>query len=560
MKSDLQISQETPKKKIIDIASKLGLFEENVQLYGAYKAKIDVAVIEQRQHKPDGNLILVTAMSPTPAGEGKTTTTIGLGMALNQLGHNAISAIREPSLGPVMGLKGGACGGGYAQAIPMEEINLHFTGDLHAITSANNLLASLIDHALQGANPLRIDSNRIEWNRSLDLNDRALRKVVVGLGGSENGIVREESFSITAASEVMAIVCLSTSLLNLKERLGNILIAYDVTGKPIYARDISAHKAMAVLLKDAINPNLVQTIEHTPVLVHGGPFANIAHGCSSLLSTKLGLKLADYCITEAGFGADLGAEKFLHIKCSVGGLTPKVVVLVATLRAIKYHGGLKTDEWAKPNAEALLKGFSNLRKHIQNLQKFNLPVIVAINRFQEDIEEEIDWLIQTCKQCGVLAIPSTCFAEGGKGGLELAKAIHHTVSNNASAGEIMFQPLYASHHSLQEKIQIIAKEVYGAKNILFEGKSKRQMKKIEDSHLSHLPICMAKTPYSFSDDPKQLGAPSGFDLHIQEIQPKLGAGFIVVRTGDIRTMPGLPKVPAANRLDIDEKGNIVGLF
>ncbi|WP_265445941.1 formate--tetrahydrofolate ligase [Acetivibrio straminisolvens] len=556
MLTDIQIAQSCKMKPINQIASELGIEEEELELYGKYKAKLSDKLWERVKDRPDGKLILVTAINPTPAGEGKTTTTVGLGQAMSRIGKKAVIALREPSLGPVMGIKGGAAGGGYSQVVPMEDINLHFTGDMHAITAANNLLSAAIDNHIQQGNELNIDVRQIIWKRAMDMNDRALRNIVVGLGGKANGTPREDGFLITVASEVMAILCLSTGLMDLKERLGRILIGYTCDGKPVFAKDLKVNSAMALLLKDAIKPNLVQTLENTPAIMHGGPFANIAHGCNSIVATRLGLKLADYCITEAGFGADLGAEKFFDIKCRYAGLKPDLVVLVATIRALKYNGGVKKENLGIENISALQSGFVNLEKHIENIRKFNVPVLVAINHFNTDSDAEIEYVKNRCKDMNVEVAFSDVFSNGSKGGIELAEKLVMLTETQKSD----FKPLYDVNLSIREKIEKIAKEIYGADGVSILPAAERAIKKIEELKMDKLPICIAKTQYSLSDDPTLLGRPQGFVVTVREIKLSSGAGFIVAITGDIMTMPGLPKVPAAEKIDIDENGVIIGLF
>lgn len=556
MLTDIRIAQSCIMKPINQVASDLGIKDDELELYGKYKAKLTDELWERVKDKPDGKLVLVTAINPTPAGEGKTTTTVGLGQAMTKIGKKAVIALREPSLGPVMGLKGGAAGGGYAQVVPMEDINLHFTGDMHAITSANNLLSAAIDNHIQQGNELNIDPRQIIWKRTMDMNDRSLRNIVVGLGGKANGTPREDGFLITVASEVMAILCLSTGLMDLKNRLGRIIIGYTYDGKPVYAKDLKVNGAMTLLLKDAIKPNLVQTLENTPSLMHGGPFANIAHGCNSIMATKLGLKLADYCITEAGFGADLGAEKFFNIKCRYAGLRPDAVVLVATIRALKYNGGVKKDDLSNPDVHALKLGFVNLEKHIENIKKFDVPVIVAINHFSTDSREEIEYVKNRCKNMNVEVAFSDVFLKGGEGGQELAEKLVKLTKNQKSN----FKPLYDVNLSIKQKIEKIAKEIYGAKGVVYMPGAEKSIKRIEAIGMDKLPICMAKTQYSISDNPSLLGRPEGFDITVREIKLSSGAGFIVAITGDIMTMPGLPKTPSAEKIDIDEKGVITGLF
>ncbi len=556
MKSDIEIAQSAKMRPITDIARNLGLNEEHVELYGKYKCKISLDALEDLKDKKDGNLILVTAINPTPAGEGKSTVTVGLGQALCKMGKNAIIALREPSLGPVFGIKGGAAGGGYAQVVPMEDINLHFTGDMHAITAANNLLSAAIDNHIHQGNALKIDSRRIIFKRVLDMNDRALRNVVVGLGGKANGFLREDGFMITVASEVMAILCLAKDLQDLKERMGNILVAYNLDGEPVYCKDLKVQGAMAMLMKDAIKPNLVQTLENTPALIHGGPFANIAHGCNSLTATKMALKLGDYVVTEAGFGADLGAEKFFDIKCRFGQLNPKCVVLVATVRALKHHGGVKKENLGEVNVDALAKGMKNLEKQIENIQSFGVPVVVAINRFVTDGEEEHKYIDEFCKAKGVRVALADVWAQGGEGGIALGEAVLKALEEEQSN----FHTLYDTELSIKEKVELIAKNIYGASSVAFTAQANKQIKELEKFGLDKKPICMAKTQYSLSDNPALLGRPSGFEVTVKEVRVSNGAGFIVALTGDIMTMPGLPKVPAAERMDILDSGEIVGLF
>ena len=556
MKSDIQIAQEAKMEPIKNIAEKINLSEDDIELYGKYKCKISLDVLDKNKDKKDGKLVLVTAINPTPAGEGKSTVTVGLGQALCKKGRKAVIALREPSLGPVFGVKGGAAGGGYAQVVPMEDINLHFTGDMHAITSANNLLCAAIDNHIHQGNALRIDSRRITFKRVMDMNDRALRNIVVGMGGKANGFVREDGFMITVASEIMAILCLATSLEDLKERMGNIVIGYNLDGEPVYAKQLEINGAMALLMKDAIKPNLVQTLENTPAIIHGGPFANIAHGCNSIIATKLALKLGDIAITEAGFGADLGAEKFLDIKCRYGNLTPNCVVVVATIRALKHHGGVSKEDLNIPNVEALAKGISNLEKQVENIKKYNVPVVVAINKFVSDSDEEVAYIKEACNKMGVKVALSDVWAKGGEGGLELADIVEDVLANEESK----FAPIYKSEDSIENKILTIAKEIYGADGVNYTPAAKRQIAELEKFGMDKLPICMAKTQYSLSDNPSLLGKPSGFDITVREVKVSNGAGFIVVLTGNVMTMPGLPKVPAANRMDILSNGEIVGLF
>ncbi|MDY6011852.1 formate--tetrahydrofolate ligase [Clostridium sp.] len=556
MESDIKIAQQANMEHITKIADKLNLSEDDIELYGKYKCKISLEALKEKQKNKDGKLVLVTAINPTPAGEGKSTVTVGLGDALRKMGKNSIIAMREPSLGPVFGIKGGAAGGGYAQVVPMEDINLHFTGDMHAITSANNLLAACIDNHIHQGNSLRIDSRRIIFKRVMDMNDRALRHVVVGLGGKVNGFLREDGFMITVASEIMAILCLAKDLSDLKERMGNILIAYNLDGEPVYAKELGVQGAMALLMKDAIKPNLVQTLENTPAIIHGGPFANIAHGCNSVIATKLALKLSDIVVTEAGFGADLGAEKFLDIKCRYGELKPDCVVIVATIRALKHHGGVKKDELNIPNVEALKLGISNLEKQIENIEKYNVPIVVAINKFTSDSEEEVQFIKDFCREKGVRVALSDVWAKGGEGGLELGAEVVDILENEKSN----FEVLYDVNDSIEEKINSIASEIYGANGVNYTVQAKKQIAELKKFNLDKLPICMAKTQYSLSDNPSLLGRPENFDITVKEVRISNGAGFIVVLTGDIMTMPGLPKVPAANRMDILDDGEIVGLF
>lgn len=557
MKTDIEIAQSANMKPICEIAEDLGISADELELYGKYKAKLSDELCDRLEGEKDGKLILVTAINPTPAGEGKTTTSVGLGQAMKKIGKSAVIALREPSMGPVMGIKGGAAGGGYAQVVPMEDINLHFTGDMHAITAANNLLSAAIDNHIHQGNELDIDARTITWKRCLDMNDRALRQVVVGLGGKVNGYPREDGFMITVASEIMAILCLAKDMDDLKRRIAAIVIGYNTDGEPITAGDLKVAGAMGLLLRDAIKPNLVQTLENTPCLMHGGPFANIAHGCNSIRATKLGLKLADYCITEAGFGSDLGAEKFFDIKCRIGGLKPSCVVLVATVRALKYNGGVPKAELAKENTDALKDGIVNLGKHIENMQKYGLPVIVAINRFMTDTDEELKIIEQYCCDMDVDFSMCEVFAKGGDGGVELAEKV---VEVSERGGEMNFAPIYDEKASIDEKINTIAKEIYGADGVVYTPKAKKAIARLEKQGFDKLPICMAKTQYSLSDDPSLLGRPSGFEITVREVRASAGAGFVVALTGDVMTMPGLPKVPAANNMDIDKDGKIVGLF
>lgn len=556
MLTDVEIAQSAKMKPISEIAKKVGLEDDDLELYGKYKAKIALEAINRLENNPDGKLILVTAINPTPAGEGKTTTMIGLSQALNKLGKKSVVAMREPSLGPCFGIKGGAAGGGYAQVVPMEDINLHFTGDIHAITAANNLIAAMLDNSIHQGNPLNIDVRNIVWRRVVDLNDRALRNTICGLGGKVNGMPREDGFDITVASEVMAVLCLATSLEDLKERAGKMIVAYDYAGNPVTVNDIEATGAVTLLLKDAIKPNLVQTLDHTPVFVHGGPFANIAHGCNSVMATKLAIKLGDYAITEAGFGADLGAEKFLDIKCRQANLDPQAVVIVATVRALKMHGGVDKKELGTENLEALAKGIKNLEKHIENIAKYNLPSVVAINAFPTDSEAELQLLKDTCNKMGVDVAISKVWEKGADGGIELAEKLLEILDTK----EANYQPLYDLNLSIKEKIETIAKEIYGADGVAFDKKVLTKMKKYEAQGLADLPICVAKTQYSLSDQPTLLGRPRGFTIKINDLIPSAGAGFLVAISGSIMRMPGLPKRPAAVNMDIDKDGKIVGLF
>lgn len=556
MLSDIEIAQKAKMLKITEVAAKLGISEDDIEMYGRYKAKLSMDLIRSLEAKQAGKLILVTAITPTPAGEGKSTTTVGLAQGLAKLDKKVIVALREPSLGPCMGIKGGAAGGGYSQVVPMEDINLHFTGDFHAITSAHMLLSAMLDNHIQQGNTLNIDPRRIVWKRVVDMNDRELRNIVVGLGGKAHGVPRQDGFDITVASEVMAILCLATDLHDLKERLSKIIVAYDYSGKPVTAGQLKAHGAMAALLKDAIKPNMVQTLENVPAIIHGGPFANIAHGCNSVMATKTAMKLADYTITEAGFGADLGAEKFFDIKCRYAGLKPDAVVLVATVRALKMHGGVPKTELAVPNVEAVKKGIVNLEKHIENVKKFGVPLVVAINIFAQDTPEELEAVREHCAKHGVNVALSDVFARGGEGGIDLAKEVIAL----AESGAADFHPLYASELSLKEKIETIAKEIYGADGVNYSKDADKALKEFEEMGYGSLPVCMAKTQYSFSDDPALLGRPSGFKITIKNCRIAAGAGFVVVLTGDIMTMPGLPKVPAAEKIDVSDEGVISGLF
>ena len=556
MLTDIEIAQGCKMEHIRDIAAKIGLTEDDIEFYGKYKAKLSSEVWDKIKDRPDGKLVLVTAINPTPAGEGKTTTTVGLGQAMTKIGKNAIIALREPSLGPVMGVKGGAAGGGYAQVVPMEDINLHFTGDMHAITAAHNLLAAMLDNHIKQGNELKIDTTKIVLKRVLDMNDRALRNIVVGLGGTINGVPREDGFMITVASEVMAILCLARDITDLKERLGRIIVAYNTEGNVVTAKDLKADGAMTLLLKDAIKPNLVQTLENTPCLMHGGPFANIAHGCNSITATKMSLKLADYTITEAGFGADLGAEKFLDIKCRFGNLKPDAIVVVATIRALKYNGGIKKDELKEENVDALLKGIDNLGRHVENMKKYGVPVIVTLNHFYTDTDAEVKAVVDYCEKLGVKVAISKVFEKGGEGGIELANLLVDTIENNKSN----FKCLYDEKLSIKDKILTVVKEIYGGDDVKYSAKAERKIKQLENLGLDKVPVCMAKTQYSLSDNPALLGSPKGFTVTVSDVNISNGAGFIVVLTGDIMTMPGLPKVPAANNIDIAEDGTIVGLF
>ena len=558
MLSDIEIAQSTALRPIADIAAELGIQEDELELYGKYKGKINERAFARLQDNPDGKLVLVTAINPTPAGEGKTTTTAGLGQAMAKIVKKAVIALREPSLGPVFGVKGGAAGGGYAQVLPMEDINLHFTGDMHAITSANNLCCAMLDNHMQQGNPLGIDPRRVLIKRCLDMNDRALRNIVIGLGGKINGVSREDGFIITVASEVMAILCLSKDMEDLKKRLGDMLIAYTYDGKPVYARDIKADGAMTALLRDAVNPNLVQTIEGTPAIMHGGPFANIAHGCNSVRATRLALKLGDYCITEAGFGSDLGAEKFLDIKCRMAGLTPACVVVVATVRALKYNGGVPKAELSAENVPALEKGVVNLKAHVENMQKFGIPVVVAINRFGTDSDAELQVIDDCCKELGVRYALSEVFAKGGEGGMELAQTICDVIDENE--GKSRFAPIYPDEAPVEEKVETIAKTIYGAAGVTFSNKALKSLKEIKALGGDKMPVCIAKTQYSLSDDPALLGRPTGFTITIRDLKLSSGAGFVVAYAGDIMTMPGLPKVPAAEKIDVDDQAVIHGLF
>ena len=556
MKTDIQIAQEATMLPIKDVAASIGIKEDDLELYGKYKAKISDEFINRTKKNPDGKLILVTAINPTPAGEGKTTTSVGLGEAFGRLGKKALIALREPSLGPCFGIKGGAAGGGYAQVVPMEDLNLHFTGDFHAITSANNLLAALLDNHIQQGNELGIDPRQIVWKRCMDMNDRVLRNIVVGLGSKMDGMVREDHFVITVASEIMAILCLADDMADLKKRLGRIIVAYTFDGKPVTADDLQATGSMAALLKDALKPNIIQTLEHTPAIVHGGPFANIAHGCNSVRATKTALKLADYVITEAGFGADLGAEKFFDIKCRMAGLKPDAVVLVATIRALKYNGGVPKDELSSENLDALKAGIVNLEKHIENLHKFGVPVVVTLNSFVTDTKAETDFVEQFCKERGCEFALSEVWEKGGEGGIDLANKVLETIEHKESN----FKVLYDDSLSLKEKIETVAKEIYGADGVTYSPAAERELKRITDLGMGDFPVCMAKTQYSLSDDAKKLGRPSGFKINVREVYASAGAGFVVAVNGSIMTMPGLSKKPAAYGIDVDDNGVITGLF
>ena len=556
MLSDIEIAQQAKMQKITDVAAKLGISEDDIELYGRYKAKLSMDLIRRMEGEKSGKLVLVTAITPTPAGEGKSTTTVGLAQGLHKIGKKVIVALREPSLGPCMGIKGGAAGGGYSQVVPMEDINLHFTGDFHAITSAHMLLSAMLDNHIQQGNALNIDPRRIVWKRVVDMNDRELRNIVVGLGGKAHGVPRQDGFDITVASEVMAILCLANDLHDLKERLSKIIVAYDYSGNPVTAGQIKAHGAMAALLKDAIKPNLVQTLENVPAIIHGGPFANIAHGCNSVMATKTCMKLADYTITEAGFGADLGAEKFFDIKCRYASLKPDAVVIVATVRALKMHGGVPKTELKTPNVEAVKAGLCNLEKHIENVKKFGVPAVVAINIFAQDTAEELEAVREHCAKHGVNVALSDVFAKGGEGGIELA----NEVVALAESGKADFKPIYELEMPLKAKIETIAKEIYGADGVNYSKEADKALKEFEDLGYGKLPICMAKTQYSFSDDQTLLGRPRGFKITIKNCRIAAGAGFVVVLTGDIMTMPGLPKVPAAEKIDVSDEGVISGLF
>ena len=556
MKSDIEIAREAVKKPITEVAAQLAIDPDELELYGKYKAKLSDELEARLSDAPDGKLVLVTAINPTPAGEGKTTTSIGLAQALCQMGKKAVLALREPSLGPCFGIKGGAAGGGYAQVVPMDELNLHFTGDFHAITSANNLLAAMLDNHIMQGNALGIDPGNVVWKRCLDMNDRALRNIVIGLGKKSDGVVREDHFIITVASEIMAILCLAADMEDLKARLSRIIVAYTYAGEPVTAADLHAVGAMAALLKDAIKPNLIQTLENTPAIVHGGPFANIAHGCNSVRATKMARKLGDICVTEAGFGADLGAEKFFDIKCRMAGLKPDAVVLVATVRALKYNGGVPKTDLAEENVEALKKGIVNLEKHIENLQLYGVPVVVTLNRFTSDSDAELAYVKEFCESRGCMFALSEVWAKGGEGGLSLAEKVLETLETKESH----FAPIYPDEMSLADKIRTVADKIYGASEVIFEGNTAKMLQKIEDMGFGNCPVCLAKNQYSLSDDPKLLGRPEGVPLHVREVYVSAGAGFVVAITGTIMTMPGLPKVPAANAIDVNEEGQITGLF
>lgn len=556
MKSDIEIARGAHMEDIRRVAAGIGASEDDIETYGRYKAKLSEGFLKKIQDRPEGNLVLVTAVNPTPAGEGKTTLTVGLGDAMRKIGKSAVTAIREPSLGPCFGLKGGAAGGGYSQVVPMDEINLHFTGDFHAVTTANNLLAAMLDNHIKQGNALKIDTNRVVWKRCMDMNDRVLRNIVVGLGRPQDGVVREDHFIISVASEIMAVLCLASDLKDLKARLKRMIVAYDTDGNPVTADQIKAAGAMTAVLKDAIKPNLVQTLENNPVLIHGGPFANIAHGCNSVRATKAALRLADYCITEAGFGADLGAEKFFDIKCRLAGLKPSACVLVATVRAIKYNGGVPKQDLSRENLTALEKGIVNLEKHIENIGKFGVPCIVALNRFESDTDEELSFVRDFCEKKGCRFALSEVWGKGGDGGVELARQVTAAVEE----GKADFKPLYEDSISTADKIRTVAKEIYGASDVAFSKDAAAQIKKIEEMGFGKLPVCMAKTQYSLSDDPGKLGRPEGFTLNVREVYVSAGAGFIVALTGNIMTMPGLPLHPAAENIDVDEEGNITGLF
>ncbi|MDO5558888.1 MAG: formate--tetrahydrofolate ligase [Oscillospiraceae bacterium] len=560
MLTDIEIAQGAKMKKITEIAAQLGVDSDDIEQYGQYKAKVSENLYKKLADKPDGKLILVTAINPTPAGEGKTTVSVGLTQAMARIGKKAMLALREPSLGPVFGIKGGAAGGGYSQVVPMEDINLHFTGDMHAITAANNLICAMLDNHIQQGNDLKIDQRRVIFKRCLDMNDRALRNIIIGLGGKVNGVPREDSFQITVASEVMAILCLASDLADLKKRIGNILVAYNTDGEPVYVRDLGAQGAVTALMKDALKPNLVQTLENNPVFIHGGPFANIAHGCNSVRATKLALKLGDYCITEAGFGSDLGAEKFFDIKCRYAGLRPSCVVLVATIRALKYNGGVERSQLCTENVEALKNGIVNLQTHIENMHKFGLPVVVAINRFHTDTDAEIKVIEQLCRSMNVQVSLTEIFAKGGEGGTDLAQKVCQAIDESEKSGTVNFSPIYDEKLPIKEKVAVIASEIYRASGVVYTQQAEKSIAEIEKLGLDKIPVCIAKTQYSLSDNPKLLGKPENFTITVRDVKVSAGAGFVVVFTGDIMTMPGLPKQPAALKIDCDNDGNISGLF
>ena len=560
MLTDIEIAQEAKMKKITDIADRLGIDADDLEQYGQYKAKLSESLYKKLENNKDGKLILVTAINPTPAGEGKTTVSVGLTQAMARIGKKAMLALREPSLGPVFGIKGGAAGGGYSQVVPMEDINLHFTGDMHAITAANNLICAMLDNHMQQGNELQIDPRRIVFKRCLDMNDRSLRNTIIGLGGKVNGVPREDGFQITVASEVMAILCLASDLNDLKTRIGNILVAYSTSGEPVYVRQLGVHGAVTALMKDALKPNLVQTLENNPVFIHGGPFANIAHGCNSVRATKLALKLGDYCITEAGFGSDLGAEKFFDIKCRFAGLKPSCVVLVATIRALKYNGGVPKTELTSENTDALKNGIINLQTHIENMRKFGLPVVVAINRFHTDTDAEISIIKDLCEKSGVEVSLTEIFAKGGEGGTDLAQKVCSTIEKCEKNGETNFRPLYDEKLPIKEKLTILAREIYRADGVIYTAQAEKAIKEAERLGFDNIPVCVAKTQYSLSDDPALLGKPENFKITVRDVKISAGAGFVVAYTGDIMTMPGLPKQPAALKIDCDNEGNISGLF
>ncbi len=556
MQTDIEISKSANMEKITDVAKKIGINEDELELYGFYKAKISNKLQDRVKNNPDGKLVLVTAINPTPAGEGKTTVTIGLGQALNKIGKKCVIALREPSLGPVMGLKGGATGGGYSQVVPMEDINLHFTGDMHALTSANNLISAVIDNHIYQGNELNFDLEKITWKRAMDINDRTLRNINIGLGGKSNGVPRNDGFNITVASEIMAVLCLASDIFDLKNRIGNIIVGYNVNGEPIMVKELKIEGAVTALLKDAIKPNLIQTLENTPCIMHGGPFANIAHGCNSVIATKTALKLADIVVTEAGFGADLGAEKFLDIKCRMAGLKPSAIVIVATIRSLKYNGGMAVEELKTPSLDHLKKGIVNLTKHIDNMKLYGVPVLVTVNKFFSDTDEEIEYVKSVCKEANVKVSVSEVFAKGGEGGIELANELVETFENEKPH----YVPIYDENDSIKEKIETICKKIYGASSVIYTENADSQIKELERLNLDKMPVCMAKTQYSLSDDPKKLGKPENFDITVREIRISNGAGFIVALTGKILTMPGLPKVPAAEKIDVLEDGSIDGIF